>query len=77
MKKIIQGVPYYSFRDIAKQSGVNERTLRRWVSNGDLDHFIYEYRDDNGSALYRLVPPCECDVLVAGSHNVYHLPREN
>lgn len=76
MAKIIQGVRYYSFSEVVKLSGVNLRTLRRWISNGDLDHYLHAYRDDKGATLYRLQPPCEGDVLCEGSYNVYRLPKE-
>lgn len=77
--EIIQGIPYYTLQEIAALSRepVHLRTLRNWIVNGELDHFLYGYkRTSTASVLYRLVPPRPDDVLWDDGSRCYHLPSE-
>lgn len=76
MPTIINQRQYYTIAEITEISGVNMRTLRRWIANGDLDHFIHAYQGDNVPLMFRLEPPDETDIPYPGKHNTYYLPDE-
>ena len=77
MTLAIKNKKYYSIKEIVRLSGVNMRTLRRWIANGDLDHYLHAYQSKNGPIMYRLDPPdCE-DILLDGFDDVYQLPELN
>lgn len=78
MPIIINKKTYYSIQEIGEISGVNMRTLRRWISNGDLDHFLHGYYTNSPQSmtLYRLEPPCPEDKVYEGKRNTYYLPEE-
>lgn len=73
---LINDKRYYKVNEAAELAGVNTRTLRRWIADGNLAHFLFPYRRIlNGPVYYRLEPPDGTDVLWPGEQ-VYHLPRE-
>lgn len=76
MPKIINEIEYFTIAEITDISGVNMRTLRRWIANGDLDHFIHAYQGKNLPLMFRLEPPDETDVPYPGKRNTYYLPDE-
>ena len=55
------GKEYYSVKEAAVLAGVPHRTLRRWISEGQLSDFLYPFRTRRGTILYRLEPPGEND----------------
>lgn len=75
MPKIINNIEYYSVAEIEEISGVNMRTLRRWIANGDLDHFLHAYQGRGLPIMYRLEPPSKDDIPVEGKRNTYHMPE--
>lgn len=76
MPTIINNREYFTIAEITAISGVNMRTLRRWIANGDLDHFLHAYQGKNMPMMFRLEPPDETDRPYDGYHNTYHLPEE-
>lgn len=60
--KLIDGKKYYTIEEVATLAGVSMRTLRRWVSAGQLSDFVYPFRAGSNEVLYRLEPPEENDV---------------
>lgn len=71
---LINGKSYYKVNEAAELAGVNTRTLRRWIADGSLSHFLFPYRQTrNGPMYYRLEPPDEGDVLWEGE-NIYQMP---
>lgn len=73
---LVNGKSYYKVNEAAELAGVNTRTLRRWLADGNLDHFLFPYRQTrNGPMYYRLEPPDETDVLWE-HEDVYRMPAE-
>lgn len=73
---LINGICYYKVTEAAELAGVNARTLRRWITNGNLAHFLFPYRrTKSGPMYYRLEPPKETDVLW-DEEPVYQMPEE-
>ncbi len=71
----INGKKYYRIKEIAQISRVHERTLRRWLSGGNLDHFLFPFKQKKGGPVfYRLEPPDETDVFIDGD-TVYLMPE--
>lgn len=60
--KLINGKNYYSLEEAATLAGLSIRTLRRWVSAGQLSDFIYPFRASPNEVLYRLEPPEDDEV---------------
>lgn len=54
---VVNGKEYYSLKEAAGLAGVNVRTLQRWISSGQLSDFLFPFRTDTGTVLYRLEPP--------------------
>ena len=75
--KIIQENTYFSISEIAQISDVNVRSLRRWLDNGELAHFLTIYQTSNGRTCYRLGPPRTTDRLIDGSTLKYQFPKED
>lgn len=64
---MVDGKEYYKVAEAAKLAGVNVRTLRRWIADGNLEHFLFPFRRTRtGPLYYRLEPPEETDVLWEG-----------
>lgn len=74
---LIQGKEYYKVTEVAELSKVNARTLRRWISNGYLDHFLFPFKETPTSpTYYRLEPPEEEDVRWDGQA-AYQMPKRD
>lgn len=74
----IHNIPYYTLQEIAviSQEPVHLRTLRHWIQNGDLDHFLYGYKKTITSPIqYRLQPPHPSDILWDDGSRCYHIPE--
>ena len=76
-RKHINGEDYLRISDVAELSGVEIRTMRRWINDGDLTHFLTVYRSESGIQYFRLGIPHDTDVLIEGETFRYHLPVEN
>lgn len=74
MPIIINHKEYFTIAEITEISGVNMRTLRRWIANGDLDHFLHAYQGEHLPLMFRLEPPDDHDVPYPGKRNTYYLP---
>ncbi len=73
---VINDKRYYKVQEAAELAGVNARTLRRWIADGNLAHFLFPYkRNRNGSVYYRLEPPDETDKQWDGE-DMWYLPEE-
>lgn len=59
--QVIDGKNYYTLEESAALAGVSVRTLRRWLSAGQLSDFLYPFRAGPGEILYRLEEPDEDD----------------
>ena len=58
--RIFDGLAYYQAKELAALAGVNAGTIRRWVQNGNLDHFLFPFRATRqGPVWYRREPPAE------------------
>lgn len=69
----LNGKQYYKACEAAELAGVHIRTLRRWLANGNLAHFLFPYRKTLHSPVYyRLEPPEDTDTLWDGE-SVYRL----
>lgn len=69
----LNGKQYYKACEAAELAGVHIRTLRRWLANGNLAHFLFPYRKTLHSPVYyRLEPPEDTDELWDGE-SVYRL----
>lgn len=81
-KKTVNGEEYLRISDVAKLSGVNIRTLQRWLNNGDLINFLTIYQSKKGINYFRLGEPYEYDEpiedspIVDGRPLKYKLPAE-
>ncbi len=72
----LNGKTYYKACEAAELAGVHIRTLRRWLANGNLSHFLFPYRKTQHSPVfYRLEPPDDTDVLWDGEE-IYRFPVE-
>ena len=70
----IDDMRYYKVNEAAQLAGVNVRTLRRWIADGNLAHFLFPFRRTrNGPMYYRLEPPGDGDVLWDGEP-VWRIP---
>lgn len=76
MALIINNKKYYTVSEVAKISDVHPKTLRRWISKGELDHFLFGYKGEKTPLLFRLEPPCDSDELLDKSKGLYMLPKE-
>ena len=73
---VINNKTYYTIAEAADIAKVCERTLRRWIANGNLSHFLFPYRAANARVTYyRLEPPDETDQKWDGEET-YILRRE-
>lgn len=71
------GKQYYKACEAAELAGVHIRTLRRWLANGNLAHFLFPYRKTLHSPIYyRLEPPDDTDQQWEGEA-VYHFPASD
>ena len=74
IKKIVVGdETYLRISDLSEISGVNIRTLQRWVNNGDLVNYLTVYQTPSGINYFRIGMPDDDDVLVEGSDFKYQL----
>lgn len=72
----VDGKRYYKVSEAAALAGVNTRTLRRWLAQGNLDHFLFPYQKTKGGTIYyRLEPPGEADARWDGD-GAYKIPVE-
>lgn len=70
----LNGTQYYKACEVAELADVHIRTLRRWLANENLAHFLFPYRKTLHSPVYyRLKPPDDTDVLWEGE-SVYRMP---
>lgn len=76
MAVIINNKKYYRISEISKISGVKNRTLRRWIDRGELDHFLHAFKADGRALMFRLEPPTEDDLFYSEEKNIYLLPNE-
>lgn len=60
--KLINGKEYYPLDEAAALAGISVRTLRRWISAGQLSDFLFPFRAGPNEVLYRLEAPDEGDV---------------
>lgn len=74
--RTINNQEYYRLADIARLSGTNIRSLRRYLEGGELINFITIYVTDQGTFLYRQGTPNDDDVLAAGCTFKYRLPKQ-
>lgn len=74
-KQVIGGEVYYPIGDISTISGVNPRTLQRWINAGDLDNFLTRYQTDGGANYYRLGPPLEDDEQIKSKYRIFKMPN--
>lgn len=73
---LVNDKQYYKINEIAKIADVNVRTLRRWLTDGNLSHFLFPFKKTaTGTLYYRLEPPEEDDQLWEGE-SVYRIPVE-
>lgn len=70
----IAGKTYYTTEEAARFAGVSIRTLRRWISAGQLTDFLYPFRASPSEVLYRMEPPEETDRK--NEKGEWILPRE-
>lgn len=70
----IAGKTYYTTEEAARFAGVSIRTLRRWISAGQLTDFLYPFRASPSEVLYRMEPPEEIDRK--NEKGEWILPRE-
>lgn len=75
-QKVINGQTYLRISDLSALSGVNIRTLQRWVNAGDLVNFMTVYQMPSGINYFKLGLPDDGDVLVDGSTFKYQMPLE-
>ena len=75
-KKVINGETFIRISDLAELSGVNIRTLQRWVNAGDLVNFLTVYQTSSNINYFRLGMPDADDELVEGSTFKYKLKEE-
>ena len=75
-KKVINGETFLRISDLAELSGVNIRTLQRWVNAGDLVNFLTVYQTSSNINYFRLGMPDADDELVEGSTFKYKLKEE-
>lgn len=73
-KKVINGETYLRISDLSALSGVNIRTLQRWVNAGDLVNFMTVYQTPSGINYFKLGLPEETDELIEGSTFKYKMP---
>ena len=72
---LIDGKKYYKVGEAADLAQVNTRTLRRWIADGNLAHFLFPFRQTkSGPMYYRLEPPEEGDATWEGEA-VYKMPQ--
>lgn len=64
-KKTINGEEYLRISDVSKLSGVNIRTLQRWINAGDLINFLTIYQSESGINYFRLGLPYDEDEPIA------------
>lgn len=76
-KKVINGETYLRISDLSALSGVNIRTLQRWVNAGDLVNFMTVYQTPSGINYFKLGLPEETDELIEGSTFKYKMPTED
>lgn len=76
-QKVIDGETYLRISDVAELSGVNVRTLQRWVNAGDLVNFLTIYQTESGINYFRLGLPYDDDELIEGSTFRYKMRKEN
>lgn len=80
-KKTINGEEYLRISDVSKLSGVNIRTLQRWINAGDLINFLTIYQSESGINYFRLGLPYEDDepvsdcLIINGTPLKYKLPK--
>lgn len=75
-KKTIDGETYLRISDLSELSGVNIRTLQRWVNAGELTNFLTVYQTPKGINYFKLGFPKTTDELIDGSSFKYKL-KEN
>lgn len=73
---IIDGEVYLRISELAEVSGVNIRTLQRWVNAGDLVNFMTTYQAKNGVNYFRIGVPYDDDELIEGSTFKYKMRGE-
>ena len=74
----LNGKTYYKACEAAELAGVHIRTLRRWLANGNLSHFLFPYRKTQHSPVfYRLEPPDDTDELWDGEEIYRFSGRRN
>lgn len=64
------------FQEVVRQTGVNPRSLHRWIANGELVNFLTVYQMRSGLNYYRLGRPDPEDELVSPSSFKYKLKDE-
>lgn len=75
-KKVVDGETYLRISDLSELSGVNIRTLQRWVNAGDLVNFLTVYQTPSGINYFRVGLPNDDDALVDGSTFTYQMRSE-
>ena len=76
-KKIIDGDTYLRISDLSELSGVNIRTLQRWVNAGKLVNFLTTYQTASGINYFKLGFPKPDDELIDGSKFKYKLKEDD
>lgn len=72
-QKEIDGKVYLRISDLSRMSGVEIRTLQRWVQAGELANFVTCYLTQSGFSYFRLGRPNPDDQLVPNSDFKYKL----
>ena len=76
-QKKINGDVYLRISDLSTLSGVNVRTLQRWVQDQELVNFATCYLTRSGINYFRLGRPQDTDELIYGSTFKYKLLDED
>lgn len=55
---------YYKLAEVSFYSDISRKLLKKWLLEGDLNHFLYAYKSKTNTIYYSLNPPSEHNKVI-------------